>query len=295
MTSHRAHARAGRHATGLPPLTAPRTTRLLSPAATPAVVAHRGNSSVAPQNTLAALEAACRAGADAVEIDVRLSADGVPLVLHDDSVDATTDGTGLVAALSAERLRELDAGAWFSPAFAGQRVPTFDDVLALLARHPRTDLLLELKDTWPPDAVRSLTEAIVAAGFAERVLVQSFWPDTVAALRDAAPHLPRGLLVAYEPGGLLAVCAGLGVVACNPSARMVATDPGLVARLQAAGLRVMVWTENDPAAWAALCGAGGGPAVDAIITDRPDHLAGWLAGVRTARTAPAPRAGAGPG
>ncbi|MCF4119628.1 glycerophosphodiester phosphodiesterase [Antribacter sp. KLBMP9083] len=278
VASHRTHARAGRHPTGPVPVTAPRpATRLLAPTATPAVVAHRGNSSVAPQNTLAALESACRAGADAVEIDLQLTADGVAVVLHDATVDATTDGSGRVAALTADRLRNLDAGAWFAPAFEGQRVPTFTEVLGLLARHPGTDLLLELKDAWSPDDVRAVADAIDAAGFSDRVVVQSFWPDTVAAARDVAPHLPRGLLVAFEPSDLRAVCAGLGVVACNPSARMVAGDPTLVARLQNAGLRVMVWTENDPAAWAVLSGATGRPAVDAIITDRPDRLLGWLA------------------
>ncbi|GAB3158997.1 hypothetical protein GCM10027059_04620 [Myceligenerans halotolerans] len=242
----------------------------------PAVVAHRGNSSVAPQNTLAAIEAACRAGADAVEIDLQRTADGTPVVIHDDVVDETTDGHGAVADLRLDELRALDAGRWFGPAWAGQRVPLFTEVLEILGRYPSTHLLLELKDVWGPAEVRSVAEAIREAGVDERVLVQSFWPDTVAAARDVAPHLERGLLLAYEPPDVLDVCASLEVVACNPSAEMVRRDPGVVTRLHRAGLRVMVWTENDPSGWSHLCEVDDGVGVDAIITDRPDRLLGWF-------------------
>lgn len=245
-------------------------------AARPAVVAHRGNSSVAPQNTLAAIEAACRAGVDAVEIDLQRTADGAAVVIHDDTVDATTDGHGVVAELSLATLRGLDAGRWFGPGYAGQQVPLFGDVLELLGRYPGTQLLLELKDVWGPDELRGVTAAIDEAGLEDRVVVQSFWPDTVAAARDVAPHLPRGLLLAFEPPDVLDVCAGLGVVACNPSTEMVRRDRGIVTRLHRAGLRVMVWTENEPSGWSHLLGVDDGTGVDAIITDRPDRLLGWL-------------------
>lgn len=242
----------------------------------PAVVAHRGNSSVAPQNTLASIEAACRAGADAVELDLQRTADGAAVVIHDDAVDETTDGHGAVAELSLEEVRALDAGRWFGPAWAGQRVPLFSEVLEILGRYPSTHLLLELKGVWDAAEVRKVTAEIDDAGLGERVLVQSFWPDTVAAARDVAPHLERGILLAYEPPDVLDGCASLGVVACNPSAEMVRRDPELVTRLHRAGLRVMVWTENDPAGWAYLCEVDDGAGVDAIITDRPDRLLGWF-------------------
>ncbi|GAB4087033.1 hypothetical protein GCM10028784_36630 [Myceligenerans cantabricum] len=243
----------------------------------PAVVAHRGNSSVAPQNTLAAVEAACRAGADAVEIDLQRTADGAAVVIHDGVVDETTDGRGAVADHRLDQLRALDAGRWFGPAYTGQRVPLLGEVLDLLVRYPSTQLLLELKDVWDADAVRGVTAAIDDAGLGERVLVQSFWPDTVAAARDVAPHLRRGLLLAFEPPDVLDVCQGLDVTACNPSAEMVRRDPGIVTRLHRAGLRVMVWTENDPAGWSFLCDVDDSTGVDAIITDRPDRLLGWFA------------------
>lgn len=255
--------------------------------ARPAVIAHRGYSAVAPQNTLAAVEAACRAGADAVEIDLQPTADGVGAVIHDETVDATTDGTGKVSALTSDQVLGLDAGARFSPAFSGQRVPTLADVLGVLARHPDTDLLLELKGSWSTEQVERVAATIAAAGFDDRVLVQSFWPGTVATVRDVAPHLPGGLLVSFDPPGLLRLCERLRVVACNPSVTTVASSPRLVSRLHAAGLRVMSWTANDPTAWTTLVSTDDGTGVDAVITDRPERLTGWLAG-RTGHHAAAP-------
>lgn len=261
-------------------------------AARPAVIAHRGYSAVAPQNTLAAVEAACHAGADAVEIDLQPTADGVGAVIHDETVDATTDGTGKVSALTSDEVLGLDAGSRFAPAFTGQRVPTLDDVLGVLARHPDTDLLLELKGSWNAEQVERVAATIDAAGFDSRVLVQSFWPGTVATVRDVAPHLPGGLLVSFDPPGLLRLCERLHVVACNPSVSTVAGSPRLVSRLHAAGLRVMSWTANDPAAWATLVTADDGKGVDAVITDRPERLTGWLAG-RTDQSASRPVPGRG--
>jgi glycerophosphoryl diester phosphodiesterase len=246
--------------------------------ARPAVIAHRGYSAVAPQNTLAAVEAACRAGADAVEIDLQPTADGVGAVIHDETVDATTDGTGKVSALTSDEVLGLDAGSRFAPAFSGQHVPTLADVLGVLARHPDTDLLLELKGSWTVEQVERVTATIATAGFDNRVLVQSFWPGTVATVRDVAPHLPGGLLVSFDPPGLLRLCERLRVVACNPSVSTVAGSPRLVSRLHAAGLRVMSWTANDPAAWTTLVSTDDGAGVDAVITDRPERLAGWLTG-----------------
>ena len=92
-------------------------------------IAHRGASRCAPENTLAAFEAAIRQGVDAIELDVRLTEDGVPVVLHDDTLDRTTDGQGPVDALSYQLLRRLDAGAWFGSAFRGERVPTLTEAL----------------------------------------------------------------------------------------------------------------------------------------------------------------------
>ncbi|SDC15262.1 glycerophosphoryl diester phosphodiesterase [Sanguibacter gelidistatuariae] len=240
--------------------------------ARPLVIAHRGNSRVAPQNTLVALEAAWRAGADSIEIDVQLSADGVAVVIHDDTVDATTDGSGAVTDLDLAELRRLDAGSWFSPAYSGQRVPTFTEVTEFLVARRGIDLLLELKGEWDSVGARSVVAAIRSAGLGDRVIVQSFYPGTVAVLAEVAPELRRGLLIADADDTLFDMCTELGVMACNPHGELLRAHPELLGKLHGAGLQVMVWTANEPEEWAALTEAG----VDAIITDRPDALRGWL-------------------
>ncbi|MBD7917828.1 glycerophosphodiester phosphodiesterase [Cellulomonas sp. Sa3CUA2] len=240
------------------------------------VVAHRGSSWVAPQNTLAAFESAARAGADAIELDVQLTADGHVVVIHDDTLDATTSGSGRLDGTTLADVRALDAGSWFSPAYAGQRVPLLEEVVDLLLRHPSVDLLCEVKGEWTAEQAARVTGPLRDAGLASRVVVQSFSPGTVAALREADPDLRRGLLLEDVPGDVLDVCAALDVVMANPHGLAVLQDPSLVARLHGAGLRVAVWTLNEPAHWAAAVDLG----VDEIITDRPDHLAGWLAARR---------------
>ena len=237
------------------------------------VVGHRGNSAVAPQNTLAAFEAAWRADADCLELDVQLTADGRVVVIHDDTVDATTDGTGPVSGFTLDAIRRLDAGAWFSPAFAGQRVPTFDEVMTFLRRR-EIDLLLEFKDEWSADDVALCTEPLLAAGLGPRVVVQSFEPGTVAALRDAAPQLRRGLLLEAVPDDLDGLADELGVVTVNPDGALLLADPSFVARRHAAGQEVAVWTLDEPWEWQTAERLG----VDAVITDCPDRLRGWLVG-----------------
>ncbi|GII99999.1 glycerophosphoryl diester phosphodiesterase [Sediminihabitans luteus] len=239
-----------------------------------AVVAHRGNSSVAPQNTLAAFESAWRAGADMIELDLRLTRDGEVVVIHDATVDATTDGSGRVTVLDRRAVRSLDAGTSFASAYAGQRVPTFAEVVAFLADRPGLRLLVELKGEWTPSEVRLVAGPLAVAGLTSRVVAQSFSRATVAALRDAAPAVRRGLLLADVPADLGSACASLGVHACNPHGILLAQQPRLLDDLHAAGIQVMVWTLDEPDEWAWAVEQG----VDAIITDRPDRLVGWLAG-----------------
>ena len=239
---------------------------------TPKVIAHRGNSSVAPENTLVAIESAIRCGAHAIEIDVQLTRDGVPVIIHDTALDRTTDGSGPLADVDSAHLRTLDAGSWFAPVYAHQRVPLLEEVLARLAQDSRIELLLEFKGTWEAADVRAVADAIAGHRFEDRVVVQSFSVPTVAALAEVAPALRRGLLIA-EPGDtLLDQCRGLGVVTGNPSGRVVAEHPELIAQLHEAGLAAMVFTLNEPAHWTQAAALG----VDAVFTDRPDRMLGWL-------------------
>src|SRR5699024_3414692 len=198
--------------------------------------------------------------------------DGTAAVIHDETVDATTDGTGRVDALDGAALAELDAGSWFSPAFAGQRVPLLEDVLALLLARPGIDLLLEVKGDWTAEAMGAALEGIRRAGLAGRVCVQSFSVPTLTHALELAPELRRELLVDELPAGLC-VALALGAAGINPRGTALAADPGFVARAHAAGLRVSVWTLDTPDQWRRAVAAG----VDAVITNEPGGLAGYLA------------------
>jgi len=243
----------------------------------PAVVAHRGASADAPQNTPAAFDLAGEVGAAMVELDVHLSADGVPMVIHDDTVDATTDGTGEVRSLTRDALQALDAGAWFGPEFAGQRIPTLAEVLALVERHPGLGVLCEYKGRWSAEDVAVTMRVLDAPALEGRLVVQGFDPTTVATLRDVAPQVPRSLLVERPRGDLHALLTELDAAAVSPAAALVADDPGLVPAAHAAGRRVFGWTANDQPTWRTLVDAG----VDGIITDRPAALRDWLESAET--------------
>jgi glycerophosphoryl diester phosphodiesterase len=244
------------------------------PGAPPAVIAHRGHSAVAPENTLAAVTAARRAGADWIEVDVRFTADGVPVVIHDRTVDRTTGGAGAVAELPAAEVTGLDAGSWFGPGFTGEPVPTFAALCADLAAHGGR-LLLELKPPMTREQVARVLAMVREHGLHRRVVVQSFTARLVADAADTAPWAPRALLAEHLHDDPVAACHEVGAVAYNPDAAAVLARPEAVAEWLAAGLATMVWTVNDPAHWPALRAAG----VDGIITDRAGDLAAhWAAG-----------------
>ncbi|MCI2239927.1 hypothetical protein MN205_15745 [Kineococcus sp. TRM81007] len=253
-----------------------------APLTPPLVIAHRGYSSVAPENTLAAFEAALRCGADMVETDAHPTVDGSAVLIHDEVVDATTAGRGRVADLPAGELARLDAGSWFSPAYSGQRVPLLADLLDLIAEHAGAQLLLELKGRWSAAQVAAALTDVRRAGAVEQVVVQSFETSTLAHVQEVAPEVRRAVLLdAPAPDALAqgrALRRDLGVLACNPSVASLVARPGAVAELHAAGLQVWSWTVDEPVLWRALTEAG----VDGVITNRPDGLRGWteaLAGV----------------
>ncbi|GAA2013726.1 hypothetical protein JL107_13420 [Nakamurella flavida] len=238
---------------------------------TPLVIAHRGASSVAPENTLPAFEAGWAAGAAWVECDVQPTMDGVPVLLHDDELDRTTTGTGPVRERSAREIAALDAGAWFGAAFAGTPVPRFADLLTRLDATRR--VLLEIKGEHSRGQVRTLLREIRTAGHDHRVVLQSFERAALGHARDLDPHRPLGLLVEDVDGDPVEVCRRLGVQAYNPPAAQLTGRPGLVDALHAADVAVAAWTSDDPREWAALTGCG----VDAIITNRPAELVAWQA------------------
>lgn len=224
--------------------------------------AHRGASVAAPENTVAAFAAAVAAGADGVEFDVQLSADGVPVVIHDERVERTHEGSGWVGELPWAALRALPSRLAAGPEAA---VPSLDEVLDLLAPASLT-INIELKNSVV--AYPGLEEAVVAAvrarGLADRTVLSSFNHYSLRALREAASGCALAAIYAdplYKPWDYL---ASLGVQAVHPPVAVLA-DEEYVARCHERGLVVRPWFSNDPDALVGLFDA----AVDGVFTDDP--------------------------
>ncbi|MFY9781346.1 MAG: glycerophosphodiester phosphodiesterase [Candidatus Baltobacteraceae bacterium] len=235
----------------------------------PNVFAHRGGGALAPENTLAGFDVAARHGQAAAEFDVKLSADDVPFLLHDDTVERTSNGRGAAASLRYVELAGLDAGGWFGPEFAGERMPTLGaaaDRCALLGFAAN----VEIK---PSPGRERETGQIVAAQArtlwaGERApLLSSFSCEALGAAREIAPELPRGLLVGEVPPDWSERAAQLGCLSLHVNHR--ALDADLVRHIRAAGLFILAYTVNDPARARELLDWG----VSAICTDRIERIA----------------------
>jgi glycerophosphoryl diester phosphodiesterase len=218
---------------------------------TTAILGHRGASADAPENTLRAFALAADQGADGIELDVQPAADGTLVILHDDTVDRTTDGRGRVADLTYAALAALDAGA-------GERVPTLEQALRLARGRLLVDI--EIKDPGIEPAVAALVDAL---GMADDVVISSFHPASLAAMRAAAPHLRRWLLSPGWSAATLATALDLGAVGVAP--RHPAVDAALVATARQHCLAVVTWTANADADLRRLLALD----LDAIITDVP--------------------------
>lgn len=235
----------------------------------PLIIAHRGARVAAPENTLAAFAEAIAVGAEAIELDVYLCASGEVVVVHDAAVDRTTDGSGQVEALELQALRRLDAGSWFAARFAGERIPTLDEVLDLVGH--KVLLNVEIKGS---DASReALVRAVVASvrsreGLAERVLISSFSVQALRQTRALAPEIHLALLFgAGQPlESAYAQAQALQALALHPHYTLV--NPEMLAEARGYGYLVNAWTVNDPAEMLRLGHWG----VNGIITDDPALL-----------------------
>jgi glycerophosphoryl diester phosphodiesterase len=234
----------------------------------PVIIAHRGDSANAPENTLAAFRMAAEKGADAIEFDVKLSADGEAIVLHDQTVDRTTDGHGDVRRLSLAALRDLEAGARFEGRFPGERIPTLEEVFTAVGA--RLHMNIELTNyATPGDALVEKVAALVKKHrLQERVLFSSFFPRNLRRARELLPEVPRGQLAWRGWMGWPARAFGWrgDMYALHPYLSDV--TPALVSRLHSAGKRVFVWTVNAEADMNHLIRLG----VDGIFTDDPALL-----------------------
>lgn len=237
------------------------------------IVAHRGNSGVAPENTLPAVASAALTGAEYFEIDIEYTSDDVVVVIHDDTVDRTTDGVGRVRDMTYDQVSELDAGSWFANGhgYSGVDVPTFEEVLQHMV-DSEAHMLLEYKSTWSTEKVRLTRELIEKYAVADQITVQSFDLKTVESLQEELPEVPRMILGAPRLDSE-ELAENLGAIAWNPSVSAVLNTPGWVDRMHDAGLETYVYTVNSARQWEQLTDLG----VDGIITDYPDHLRGWNA------------------
>lgn len=239
----------------------------------PLWIAHRGAGKLAPENTLAAFRVGASHGWRAFECDVKLAADGVPFLLHDDTLRRTTPARGTAGERSWAELSRLDAGGWHSRAFAGEPLPSLDAIATYVLRNGFA-LNIEIKPTPGLEFETGRVVAREAARLwaASRVapvappLLSSFRPEALQGARETAPELPRALLLDTLWPGWFDVARALDVVACVTNHKIM--DEGLIAQLRAAGLRALVYTVNDSAEAQRLLTLG----IAGIITDAVDRF-----------------------
>jgi glycerophosphoryl diester phosphodiesterase len=212
----------------------------------PPVIGHRGVAGMAPENTLAALRRAHALGCRWVEFDVRLTGDGELILLHDDRLERTTNGCGIARALSLSAIRRFDAGSWFDPAFAGERVPTLAQAIAVLS-----ELELGANVELKPNRGDAIETGTVAADAVTRLwpahlpapLISSFVPDAIEAVRQRAPAIARGLLLRSATGKRWRRAEVLGCATVNVDHRRL--HPAVVAEIRKAACSVLAYTVND--------------------------------------------------
>jgi glycerophosphoryl diester phosphodiesterase len=238
------------------------------------IASHRGGGATAPENTLPAISAALAAGFDYVEVDVALTADRQPVLMHDTTVDRTTDGHGRLSSLTLAQVQRLDAGAWFHADYAGTAVPTFGEFLDVLAGTGQR-AIVEFKGEWDAAAVQAAVAEVTARNLERRVAVSSFDARTLAMAGSASSVLPRLFILKHLPPDVVRAATEAGVRGLVVDRRALLERPEAVDELHAAGIRVVVYTLNSDTQWDEVTALG----VDGIVTDDPATLSTWQQGV----------------
>jgi glycerophosphoryl diester phosphodiesterase len=229
------------------------------------VIAHRGASGHAPENTLAAFRKAVSLGAPFIETDLQLSRDARFVAIHDATVDRTTGGTGAVHNFTLAELRQLDAGSWFGSEFTGERIPTLEEIFAFSKKHDVV-FYLELKPSGSWGGEHALIGALRESGEIPRSVVISFDTAILESLRKLEPTLMTGVL--YEGQIDRPVDRAVEIGARQVAVRGDLVTPALLAEARKKDLQVVCWTVNHPAHMRLLIDAG----VDGIMSDYPDRL-----------------------
>ena len=231
----------------------------------PIIFAHRGDLAHAPENTLPAFQQALQKGADGVELDVKLTADGHVIVIHDSTLDRTTDGKGRVASSTLEAIRKLDAGKWFNEKFAGTKVPLLEEVFEVVGKDKMINIELKLTNSREGLVVK-VCELIKRHNNHSQILFSSFFPSSLKIAAQTLPEIPRGLLA--MPGFLGLWARSFGFMfgdyqALHP--HILSTSREQILRAHRLKRRVHVWTVNVPSEITKLKEWD----VDGIITDDP--------------------------
>jgi glycerophosphoryl diester phosphodiesterase len=248
------------------------------------VIAHRGFSGAAPENTVAAVRAAIEIHADMVEIDVTLTSDGHIVVIHDETLDRTTNGSGEVFRYTLAELQELDAGSWFNPTFAGERIATLDDVL--IEVDGRILLNVEIKsEAVDRGIVAKVASAIQREGMIDQVVVSSFSPTALKEMHSAAPEIRTAVLynTKFHKGqDSVEIVTDLGARVFNIKRQGLTRE--MLRRCREHGIPVGIYTVNKPRRMRRLVKKG----IRAIFTDHPDRLQEILNPTAVGAPAPTP-------
>ncbi len=226
-----------------------------------AVVAHRGASTYAPENTYAAFDLALRMGAKHLELDVHLSADGELVVIHDAKLDRTTNGNGTVVEKTLGELLLLDAGSWFSPEFTGERIPLLADFLRRY--RDRAHLHVEIKGGGTV-AVEQVGRMLRELEMIDQVSVTSFGMDRIKEMRKQFPEIVTGILVREVTDAVVETARELGIAQICPKAEFVTSE--IVRSLKEQGFVVRAWGVYDEKLMRKVIRAG----VDGMTVNFPD-------------------------
>jgi glycerophosphoryl diester phosphodiesterase len=233
------------------------------------IIAHRGASGHAPENTLAAFKKAVALGATFIETDLQLSRDARFVAIHDDTLDRTTNGQGKVHDQTLATLRRIDAGSWFGSEYAGERIPTLEEILEFSKKNDIV-FYLELKPSGSWGGEHALIGALRESSEVARVVVISFDPTILAGLRKIEPTLMTGVLYDGQLADPLKTAVDVGARQLVVRGDLV--TPAMLVEARKRDLQVVCWTVNHPAHIRLLIAAG----VDGIMSDYPDRLVAAL-------------------
>lgn len=230
-------------------------------------VAHRGASYAAPENTFAAFEKALAMKADYIELDIQRSRDGKLVVIHDLTVDRTTNGTGLVQSFTVDQLKELDAGSWFSSSFRNERIPLLAEILERYRNKP-IGFLIELKDPhYYPGVEHEVIKMLNQYNTDNPIIVQSFNPHSIKRFHMACPSIPTGILInncshLYDETIMLKLSKFVTYI--NP--HFLCVNAEIISRIHSFGMKTFTWVVNQTEHLQIHKNMG----VNGVITDRPD-------------------------